>query len=74
MPKPPPDAEPLDDSVDCDLEAAARNCPSNWFSALETALARGDFEAARDADRELRRLGVRVRFPMIRDCRCEGRE
>jgi len=49
-----------------ELDALARRCPSIWFSRLENALATGDFEAALEADRELRRLGVRVRFPAIR--------
>jgi hypothetical protein len=51
---------------DPDPDALPRRVPSIWFSRLEDALASGDFEAALEADRELRRLGVHVRFPAIR--------
>jgi hypothetical protein len=52
---------------DDDFESVARQCPTTWFSKLENALAAGDFEAALEADQQLKRLGVRVRFPSIRD-------
>lgn len=56
-----------------ELDAVARQCPTTWFSRLEDALAVGDFEAALEADLQLRRLGVRVRFPAIREAtRLEG--
>jgi hypothetical protein len=35
-----------------------------WFSKLETALERGDRKAAREALRNLARLGVEVRFTL----------
>lgn len=41
--------------------------PTAWFFALETALARGDWRRAADAERELKRLGVDVRFRRARD-------
>ncbi len=36
--------------------------PTAWFAVLEAARSRGDFEVAADAVRNLRRLGVTVRF------------
>jgi hypothetical protein len=36
--------------------------PSYWFSLMESAAGRGDFDAAARAKRELERLGVRVVF------------
>lgn len=62
-----PKSDPTPVSERDDLEELARRCPTTWFSRLENALAVGDFEAALEADRELKRLGVRVRFPSIRE-------
>ena len=36
--------------------------PTAWFAVLEAARLRNDFEAAAEAIRQLRRLGVTVRF------------
>ena len=36
--------------------------PLWWFARLETAIERGDYEAAAEAQRNLERLGVRVRY------------
>ena len=36
--------------------------PVYWFTVLEIARERSDFEAAADAVRQLERLGVRVTF------------
>lgn len=40
-----------------------RDCPTAWFSVLESALRAGDYERAAAAQRELKRLGVKVKFP-----------
>ncbi len=39
-----------------------RDCPTAWFAVLERARMDGDFERAAEAIRQLRRLGVTVRF------------
>lgn len=39
-----------------------QNCPTAWFAVLERAREEGDYERAAQAERELRRLGVAVRF------------
>lgn len=39
---------------------AWRESPTAWFAALESALRRGDYEAAAVAARNLRRLGMVV--------------
>ncbi|HEY1687188.1 MAG TPA: hypothetical protein VGG19_20680 [Tepidisphaeraceae bacterium] len=36
--------------------------PTAWFVVLEAARVRGDFEKAATAQKELARLGVKVRF------------
>jgi hypothetical protein len=36
--------------------------PLYWFALLDRAVARGDHAAAADAQRQLKRLGVRVRY------------
>jgi hypothetical protein len=40
--------------------------PLWWFSRLDAALERGDYRAAAEAQRELRRLGVEVRYHLRR--------
>lgn len=42
--------------------AAARQQPVFWFVRLETAVKAGDLEEAAAAVRELRRLGVEVKY------------
>jgi len=39
-----------------------RDAPTYWFAALEIARERDDFERAAEAQRQLRRLGVIVRY------------
>jgi hypothetical protein len=39
-----------------------REMPFYWFAVLETARERNDFEQAAEAVRQLRRLGVTVRY------------
>jgi hypothetical protein len=39
-----------------------RECATAWFAVLERAKLDCDFERAAEAVRELRRLGVQVRF------------
>jgi hypothetical protein len=39
-----------------------RDWPLWWFAALETAVERGDLQAAARAQRELKRLGVAVKY------------
>jgi hypothetical protein len=36
--------------------------PVYWFAALERAVEKGDYEAAAEAQRQLARLGVQVRY------------
>lgn len=45
-----------------DLPPALRDLPDWWLGELDRALARGDFEGAAAAARELARLGVEVRY------------
>ncbi len=40
----------------------ARNLPPFWLAILERARALGDWQTCVEADRELKRLGVRVEF------------
>lgn len=46
-------------------QAAAENCATVWFARLERAKNDHDFVNAAEAVRELRRLGVDVRFAPI---------
>lgn len=39
-----------------------RNSPAAWFCELETARKKSDFERAAEAVRELKRLGVTIKF------------
>ena len=43
-------------------EPPAEDCATVWFARLEQAKETNDFESAADAVRELRRLGVTVKF------------
>jgi hypothetical protein len=43
-------------------ESQVIDWPLWWFARLEAAVERGDHEAAAEAQRELERLGVRVRY------------
>lgn len=45
-----------------DLREMAANTATAWFAVLECARNANDFERAATAVRELRRLGVEVRF------------
>lgn len=49
-----------------------KNQPVYWFVLLDTAIARGEYEAAARAVRELRRLGVRVQYPRLRRRQRQG--
>jgi hypothetical protein len=40
--------------------------PLLWFARLEDAVERGDHQAAAEAQRQLARLGVRVRYGLPR--------
>ena len=40
----------------------ATDWPAYWFVALERAIEEGDYEKAAEAQRNLKRLGVTVRF------------
>lgn len=42
------------------------DCPAAWFAVLEHAREHNDFERAAQAVRELRRLGVDVKYPVRR--------
>jgi hypothetical protein len=44
------------------IESKAKRQPVYWFVRLELATAAGDMEAAADAVRELRRLGIDVTY------------
>ena len=39
-----------------------RDSPTYWFVVLDAARLRGQYDLAAEADRELRRLGVRVTY------------
>jgi hypothetical protein len=41
---------------------ATRDWPLYWFATLDQAVHQGDYEAAAEAQRELAKLGVRVRY------------
>lgn len=43
-----------------------RESPTAWFAALERARVTRDYELAARAQRELRRLGVKVTFSVAR--------
>jgi hypothetical protein len=43
------------------------NSPAAWFCVLEIARKRGDFEQAAQATRELKRLGVDVKYRVVRE-------
>lgn len=45
-----------------DSSASPAECATVWFARLERAKAQNDFEAAAEAVRQLRRLGVKVAF------------
>ena len=45
-----------------DLPPALRDLPSWWVGELDRALEQGDFDLAAEAARELRRLGLEVRY------------
>jgi hypothetical protein len=51
----------------------ARDLPPFWLAVLERARAEGDYATCADADRELRRLGVRIHYDMLRPTRQESR-
>lgn len=42
-----------------------KNSPIAWFYVLEDARREGDFERAAQAQRELRRLGIEIRYKGI---------
>jgi hypothetical protein len=48
-----------------------KDWPLYWFAALERAVEAGDHQAAAEAQRELERLGVTVRYsrPLVADRR-----
>lgn len=41
------------------------NSPTAWFVTMETARQRGDFARAAEAQKQLKRLGVEVRYRPI---------
>jgi len=45
-----------------DLDREARQSPVVWFALLDQARESGDWKLAQQAEAELRRLGVAVRF------------
>jgi hypothetical protein len=49
-----------------------RDWPLWWFARLETAIERGDYQAAAHAQRELERLGVTVKYRGRRPRQREG--
>ena len=50
------------ESTDRQKTVPPEECPITWFATLEAARAKSDFELAAQAVRELKRLGVLVRF------------
>lgn len=51
---------------------ATADSPTAWFAVLERALLIGDYDLASQAQRELERLGVVVKFPVSRPNRKGG--
>ncbi len=51
-----------------------RDQPTYWFATLEIARERQDHDAAAEAIRELRRLGIRVRYSQPEPRQGVGRE
>jgi hypothetical protein len=45
-----------------ELDSSVTDRPIYWYAVLEQALDRGDLEAAARAQKELRRLGIDVRY------------
>jgi hypothetical protein len=58
--------------VDNPSQTSTRDWPLWWFARLETAIQRSDRPAAREAMRNLDRLGIEVRFTLPPE-RKEGR-
>jgi hypothetical protein len=50
--------------VDAPTRTRTRDWPLWWFARLETAFRRGDRHAAKEALRNLNRLGIEVRFTL----------
>lgn len=53
---------------------AAEESPTAWFAVLERARRTGDYVLAAQAQRELDRLGVVVKYPAKRPNRKGGRD
>ena len=49
------------------IDPDPRDCATAWFAVLERARLDNDFARAADAVRELRRLGVQVKFDRKRE-------
>jgi len=45
-----------------------RNSPIAWFYILEDSRRQGDFERAAEAQRELTRLGIQIRYKEVPKC------
>ena len=43
-----------------------RDQPTYWFAILDIACERGNFDRAEEAQRQLKRLGVKVSFASLR--------
>ena len=48
-----------------DSSSRPEDCPTAWFAVLERARIDHDYERAAAATRELRRLGVEVKFHKV---------
>lgn len=55
-----------------DAPAIPRNEPVYWFVVLESARRSGDFARAAEAQRELERLGIKVRYGRERQEGCHA--
>lgn len=55
------------------MPPALRDLPHAWMAVLERARSTGDYDLARYADAELRRLGVRVSYDARPDREEAGR-
>jgi hypothetical protein len=54
------------DTQTAELDPEVQDSPVYWFAVLTAARKKGDYALAAEADRQLRRLGVRVTYPGAR--------
>jgi len=55
-----------------DARRKAETCPVTWFCVLERAREKHDFQRAAEAQRELVRLGVHVKYTRVAEVVING--